>query len=220
MQNRPAIQGLSTEIPIHTIFCIGRNYAEHARELNNPVPTSPVIFTKPLNSVIHNGESIIIPPHSNDVHHEVEVVVAIGKTGSNISEADAMSHILGYGVGIDVTARDVQQKLKEKSHPWDIAKGADTFAPLSKFVSVERVVNPFDIDLELQVNDKVVQKGSTKDLIFTIPNLISRLSAIFTLQAGDLIFTGTPEGVGPLNSGDRLKATLGKNLISLHVDVE
>ncbi|MEX1135968.1 MAG: fumarylacetoacetate hydrolase family protein [Balneolales bacterium] len=220
MSNRPIIQGLALETPIHTIFCIGRNYVEHARELNNPIPSSPVIFTKPLNSIVHDGDSIIIPSQSNDVHHEVEVIVAIGKTGKNITETDAMTHISGYGIGIDVTARDVQQKLKDKSHPWDIAKGADTFAPISKFVPVGRVVNPFDISLELQVNDEVVQKGSTKDLIFSIPNLISRLSAIFTLQPGDLIFTGTPEGVGPLNKGDKLTATLGQNLITLHVDVK
>ncbi|MEX2395818.1 MAG: fumarylacetoacetate hydrolase family protein, partial [Balneolales bacterium] len=201
MMNRPIIQGLVPETPIHTIFCIGRNYAEHARELNNPVPSSPVIFTKPLNSVIHDGQSIIIPPHTNDVHHEVEIIVAIGTAGKNIPESEAMAHISGYGIGIDVTARDVQQKLKDKSHPWDIAKGADTFAPISKFVSVSSVPNPFDIRLELQVNDRVVQKGTTKDLIFSIPDLISSLSAIFTLQRGDLIFTGTPEGVGPIIKG-------------------
>lgn len=220
MPNRPVIQGLDPEIPIHTIFCIGRNYAEHARELNNPVPTSPVIFTKPLNSIIGDGESIMIPPYTSDVHHEVEVVIAIAKTGKNIAESDALGYIGGYGIGIDVTARDVQQKLKAKSHPWEIAKGADTFAPLSKFVRVEKVKNPFDIPLKLTVNDLMVQKGSTKDLIFSIPNLISRLSAFFTLQPGDLIFTGTPEGVGPLKAGDKLEAALGDNLVSLKVDVK
>ena len=220
MPARPVIGGLNPETPIHTIFCIGRNYAEHARELNNPVPTSPVIFTKPLNTVIGDGESIILPSFSQDVHHEVEVVVAIGKKGKNISEANALNYISGYGIGIDVTARDVQQRLKEKSHPWEIAKGADTFAPLSRFLPVERISNPFDLELKLEVNNTLVQAGSTRDLIFSIPNLISRLSAIFTLEPGDLIFTGTPEGVGPLTTGDELVATLGDNLVDLRVTVK
>ncbi|MEX0684927.1 MAG: fumarylacetoacetate hydrolase family protein [Balneolales bacterium] len=220
MLSRPIIEGLTPKTPVHTIFCIGRNYAEHALELNNLIPTSPVVFTKPLNSIIGSGGSIIIPPFSNDVHHEVEVVVAIGKGGKNISEAKALNYIFGYGIGIDVTARDVQQKLKDKSHPWDVAKGADTFAPISNFLPANRVPNPFDLELELKVNEEVKQSGSTKDLIFSIPFLISYLSTIFTLQSGDLIFTGTPKGVGPLAKGDKLKATLGDNLVSLNVDVK
>ncbi|MEX2639544.1 MAG: fumarylacetoacetate hydrolase family protein [Balneolales bacterium] len=220
MYIRPVIRGFTPELPVHTIFCIGRNYAEHARELNNPVPASPVIFTKPLNSVIYSGDSIVIPPHSGDVHHEVEVVVAIGKTGKDIPEAKALTYIAGYGIGIDVTARDVQQKLKDKSHPWEIAKGADTFAPLSSFIPAEQIPGPFDLGLELRVNDRIVQKGSTRDLIFPISDLISRLSSMFTLQPGDLIFTGTPQGVGPLKKGDQLNAILGDNLISLQVNVK
>ncbi|MEZ4746570.1 MAG: fumarylacetoacetate hydrolase family protein [Calditrichia bacterium] len=206
-------------IAVHSIFCIGRNYAEHAKELNNPVPTEPIIFTKPPSSVIHSGEKIVLPPQSKAVHHEVETVVLIGKTGKNIPESDAMNFIKAYGIGIDVTARDVQSRAKEKGHPWAVAKGFDTFAPLSDFVPASNIADAADISLHLSVNDEHRQTGNSKDMLFPIPRLIAYLSNIFTLNPGDLIFTGTPEGVGLLNEGDELVAVLGDNLATLRVSV-
>ncbi len=206
-------------IAVHSIFCIGRNYAEHAKELNNPVPTEPIIFTKPPSSVIHNGEKIVLPPQSQAVHHEVETVVLIGKSGKNIPEPDAMNYIKAYGIGIDVTARDVQSRAKEKGHPWAVAKGFDTFAPLSDFVPASNIADAADISLHLTVNGERRQTGNSKDMLFPIPRLIAYLSNIFTLNPGDLIFTGTPEGVGLLSDGDKLVAVLGENLATLAVSV-
>jgi len=205
---------------IRTIYCIGRNYAAHARELNNPVPGEPVVFIKPASSVVADGESIVIPPQSTDVHYEAELVVAIGNVGKNIPVADAMKYVAGYGIGIDVTARDLQQVAKEKSLPWSIAKGFDTFAPLSNFVATSALPNPDDISYTLDINGERRQIGLTSHMLFPIPFLIHYLSGIFTLNPGDIIFTGTPEGVGKLNSGDKLTASLIGTEIALRVDVK
>ena len=207
-------------IPLHTIFCIGRNYAEHARELNNPVPEAPIVFLKPLSALVSDGGSIVLPKQSEQVHHEVEIVVLIGKSGKNISEAEAHTFISGYAVGIDVTARDIQSKAKAKGHPWSVAKGFDTFAPISNFVSADKIADPSNIDVSLTVNGEIRQKGNSKDMLFPIPRLISYLSTIFTLHPGDLIFTGTPEGVNLLNEGDRLLAQLNNGLVNLTVKVK
>jgi len=207
-------------IPVHSIFCIGRNYAAHAKELNNPVPASPIIFLKPATTIIHSGDWVILPPQSQSVHHEVEVVLLIGKTGKNISESAALDYVKGYGVGVDITARDIQQKAKEKGHPWSVAKGFDTFAPVSDFIAAERITDPGNLDLQLSVNGEVRQIGNTRDMLFPIPTLIKHLSAIFTLSPGDLIFTGTPQGVGPFKKGDKLHATLGQGLAELRVNVK
>lgn len=214
------VPGLKKRLHINTIFCIGRNYLEHARELNNPVPKNPVIFIKPITSVIYSDDTIILPPESHDVHFETEIVVAIGKGGKNISTDEALSHIDGYGIGIDVTARDLQQQAKEKSLPWAIAKGFDTFAPISNFIEATQVPDISNLAFNLRINGETRQEGNTSDMIFPIPTLISRVSNYFMLNPGDLIFTGTPQGVGPLYSGDILEATLGDNLTSLHVNVE
>ncbi len=217
MMNRPQLPGLP-KITVNSIFCIGRNYAEHARELNNPVPKSPVVFTKPASSLIFDGDAIVIPEFTEDVHHELEMVVAIGETGKNIPAEQAQNHIAGYAIGLDMTARDVQSRLKEKSHPWDLAKGPDTFAPLGNFVEATQV-NPADIHLSLKRNGTFVQQGTTSDMIFSVHQLISHLSKYFTLNPGDLIYTGTPEGVGPVQKGDQLEAVLGDNLSTLSVSV-
>lgn len=205
---------------IRTIYCIGRNYAAHARELNNPVPGEPVVFIKPASSVVADGESIIIPPQSTDVHYEAELVVAIGNVGKNIPVDEAMNYVAGYGIGIDVTARDLQQVAKEKSLPWSIAKGFDTFAPLSNFVASSALPNPDDISYTLDINGERRQIGLTSHMLFPIPFLIHYLSGIFTLNPGDIIFTGTPEGVGKLNPGDKLTASLIGTEISLRIDVK
>lgn len=215
---RPTIPGLS-HLTINSIFCIGRNYVEHAKELNNPVPDNPVIFSKPVTSIIFSGDTIILPQYTDDVHHETEVVIAIGKPGKNIPRDEAMDYIAGYAIGIDVTARDIQSKLKEKSHPWEVAKGLDTFAPVSDFVIPDKVFDPADLRLALSVNGTLRQSGTTADMIFPIDDIISRLSEFFTLSPGDLIFTGTPEGVAKIEAGDELHAILGEQLTELKVDV-
>lgn len=203
----------------HTIFCIGRNYAEHARELNNPVPDRPVVFTKPRTTLVPDGGEVLIPPSTTDVHHEVELVAAIGIGGRNIPAADALRHVAGYAVGLDMTARDIQSDLKAKAHPWDLAKGLDTFAPLGRFVPARDVPDPSDLSLTLDVNGIRRQSGHTGDMLNSVPTLIAFLSAHFTLSPGDLIYTGTPAGVGPVRPGDVMRAELGAGLSSLTVGV-
>lgn len=188
--------------------------------MGNPVPEQPIVFLKPNSSVLFNGGVVTIPEQSKEVHFEVELVVAIGKEGKNISESDADTFIAGYGVGIDFTARDLQGIAKKEGKPWSIAKGFDTFAPMSHFFSSDTGVADQNFELELKVNDQSVQHGMTQQMTFSIITLISYISKIFTLQPGDLIFTGTPEGVGPVNSGDRLTATLNTNLAILNVDIQ
>jgi len=207
------------DLQVRNIFCIGRNYVEHAHELQNEVPDRPLVFLKPTSSLIGDGMQIRIPPQSNNVHHEVELVAAIGKGGRNISHEEALNHVAGYAVGIDVTARDIQQQAKENGHPWTVAKGFDTFAPLSPFVSADQVANPQTLNLELVVNGQLRQSDNTNLMIFPLPELISYLSSIFTLQPGDLIFTGTPKGVSPISSGDQIEADLNNGLAQLSVTV-
>lgn len=216
---QPTIPGLSPVLPIRNIYCIGRNYSEHAREMNQRVPEQPMVFLKPTNSIIFDGDIITLPEQSKEVHHEVELVAAIDKGGKNISEQHALDHIAGYGIGIDVTARDIQQKAKEQSHPWTVAKGFDTFAPLSTFLPVNQIPDPQNLELKLNVNNEVRQHGHTKHMIFPVATLVAYLSTIFTLTPGDLIFTGTPEGVSPIKKGDTVKATLNNQLIELTVTV-
>lgn len=215
---KPTIEFISgNKMPVGDVYCIGRNYAAHAKELNNPVPKEPMVFLKPASSIVSSGEDIILPKQSSDVHHEVEVCVVLGDTSRNMTLEQAEAAIAGYAIGVDVTARDIQQKAKEKGHPWSVAKGFATFAPLGPFVDADAVENHADLSLELRINSEVRQQGNTKDMIFSIPYLISFLSGIFDLQTGDLIFTGTPEGVGPVNNGDRLEAVLGDGLSKVDV---
>lgn len=202
-----------------TVYCIGRNYAEHAHELQNEVPGEPVVFLKPAGSIIYDGGTVRLPEQSKNVHHEVEMVVAIGEKGKNIPEKEASGYVAGYAVGIDVTARDIQQKAKEKSHPWAVAKGFDTFAPLSRFVAADTVGDPQSLELKLSVNGEVRQHDNTRLMIFPVPALISYLSDIFTLHPGDIIFTGTPKGVASLKKGDQVKATLGDSVAELSIQV-
>lgn len=188
------------------LVCIGRNYAKHAAELGNAVPTSPMIFLKPASALIPSGADIVIPAASSDVHHEVELVCLIGTAGSHIARDEALNHVAGYAVGLDMTARDIQLKAKEKGHPWSVAKGYDTFAPLGDFVPAEEIQDPQDLNIRLEINGEVRQDGHTGDMIFPVAELIAYASTIFTLMPGDLLFTGTPEGVGPVGPGDRLVA--------------
>jgi acylpyruvate hydrolase len=194
--------------PIGKILCLGRNYAEHIKELGNPTPEAPVIFIKPGSSVIGEGEAIVIPPYSHNCHHEVELALLIGRKGKNIPVDHAMEYIAGYGVGIDLTLRDVQDKLKKKGLPWEIAKGFDTACPLSLFVEASDVADPQNLHIRLTVNGEIRQDGNTSMMIHRIPAIISQMSGNFTLEPGDVILSGTPAGVSRIVPGDKLVAEI------------
>ncbi len=188
------------------IICIGRNYAEHARELNNPVPTAaPVVFMKPPSALLVNEKPFYYPDFTKDLHHELEIVLKICKNGKSVQPEFASGYYEEIGLGIDFTARDVQEELKKKGHPWEIAKGFDNSAVLGKFVPLEKVNNDGNIEFQLKKNGEVVQHGNTRDLLFTFDQLIVYVSKYFKLLQGDLIFTGTPAGVGPVQPGDLLE---------------
>lgn len=178
----------------------------HAKELNNAVPTEPVFFMKPDSAILNNNKPFFIPEFTQEVHHELEVVVKINRLGKYIEEQYAPRYYNEIGLGIDFTARDVQHKLKEKGLPWEKAKAFDGSAPLGKFMPVENFNDLQDINFRLDVNGETRQQGNTRDMLFTINQLISHVSKYVTLKIGDLIFTGTPEGVGPVNINDRLEA--------------
>lgn len=194
------------EFPIGKILCIGRNYAEHIKELGNETPDAPVVFMKPATAVIGDGETIIIPSYSRECHHEAELALLIGKGGKDITPERALEHVAGYGVAIDLTLRDVQAELKKKGLPWEIAKGFDTSCPLSAFVPASRVTDPHDLRITLRVNGEMRQDGSTALMIHRIPQILSYMSGVFSLEPGDVILTGTPAGVGPLVAGDTVEA--------------
>lgn len=206
------------ELSAGSVYCIGRNYVAHAHELNNEAPDKPLVFLKPASSITYEGP-IQLPEESADVHHEVELVVALGKGGKDIPEREALNHVAGYTVGIDITARDIQTRAKEKGHPWSVAKGFETFAPLAPFVAAGKINDPQSLKLSLKINGELRQSDSTNLMIFSVSELISYLSTIFRLRPGDLLFTGTPEGVSPLHSGDHLEATLSKPLVQLEMKV-
>ncbi|ATL44921.1 fumarylacetoacetate hydrolase family protein [Elizabethkingia sp. HX WHF] len=198
------------------IICVGRNYTEHAKELKNEIPTEPVLFIKPDTSVL-KGSDFYIPEFSNDIHYELELVIKISKGGKYIQEENAAKHYEQIGLGIDFTARDLQSKLKEKGLPWEKAKGFDGSAVLSDFFPVENF-NTEEIHFELKKNNQTVQEGNSKDMIFDINKLIANISQYFTLRVGDLIFTGTPAGVGKVEENDILDAYLeNEKLFSVKV---
>ncbi len=200
------------EIPVRTIFCIGRNYAAHAREMGNTAGETPVVFIKPVSALIREGEPIRLPAMSRDVHHEAEICLLLGSGGRDIAPADASAHILGVGVGLDLTMRDVQRAAREGGLPWTIAKGFDTSAAVSSFVPAGMLPDPAAIRFTLDVNGTRRQTGDSALMLFPPSAIISYLSSIFTLERGDLIFTGTPEGVGKIASGDLLDLRLGEIL--------
>lgn len=209
----------SKRVRIGKIICLARTYKEHAREMNTTVTEDPLLFLKPASSVIFNHGTIIIPRRSQSLHHEVELGVVIGKTGKHISEDQAFEHVLGYLVGLDITARDIQSIAKKNGWPWAIAKGFDTFAPLSDVVLKERVPHPQNLDLNLKINGVVKQSSNTNQMIYSLQRIISFISDVMTLERGDLLLTGTPEGVGEIKERDVLEATLG-SLCCLTVDVK
>jgi len=189
------------------IFAIGRNYTAHIKELNNEKPDEPVIFTKPDTAILRKNAPFYYPEFSRDVHYEVELVLRVCKEGKNIQEKFATKYFDAIGIGVDFTARDSQQKAKEKGVPWDIAKGVNAAAPISeRFHPVTAFKDLKDINFSLSINGDVRQQGNTSLMIFSFEYIISYLSRFFTLRTGDLIFTGTPSGVGPVQIGDTLSA--------------
>ncbi|KIM27558.1 hypothetical protein M408DRAFT_166659 [Serendipita vermifera MAFF 305830] len=205
------------------IVAIGRNYAKHAKELGNAVPEKPFFFLKPTSSYLLNGGKVEIP-RGVTVHHEVELGVVIGKTGRDISATQAEEYVAGYALGIDMTGRNVQDAAKKKGLPWTAAKGFDTFTPISGFIPKSAVSDPSNLNLWLKINGAFKQNGNTGDMIFRIPQLIEHVSSIMTLEEGDLILTGTPEGVGAIQAGDKITAGLqlpstNDSLVALEFDV-
>lgn len=192
------------------VICIGRNYANHAKEMNSPVPSVPMFFMKPDIAILRPGAPFFYPNFSKDIHFECELVVKIDRVGKNIAEKFAHKYYSEIGLGIDFTARDLQQKCKEKGHPWEIAKSFESSAPISKDFIPKEKLNLDKIIFTLKQNGKVVQQGDSSDMIFTIDKLIAYVSQFMTLKKGDLIYTGTPEGVGPIAIGDELIGFIGE----------
>ncbi len=190
------------------IICIGRNYVAHALELKNEVPTKPVFFLKPDSALVISNRPFFYPGFSSDVHHELEVVIRIDRLGRSIEEQYASRYFSEIGLGIDFTARDLQAEQKKNGLPWEIAKGFDYSAPVSEFFPVSRFGDIHDLSFRLDLNGKTVQEGSTSLMIFTFEKIIAYVSRFMTLKTGDLIFTGTPAGVGPVAINDRLEAYL------------
>ena len=191
------------------IICIGLNYRKHALELGWPIPEEPVVFLKPDSAIIKNNKPFFLPDFLKDIHYEVEIVLKISKLGKGISAKYAHRYFDEVTLGIDITARDLQNRLKTAGFPWELSKCFDGAAPLGKFVPVSAIADPGKIDFRLEINNKVVQHGNTSDLIFGFNEIIEYVSKYFTLKTGDLIFTGTPPGVGQIHKNDNLVAYLG-----------
>ena len=190
------------------ILCLGQNYADHAKEMGGQTPSTPVIFLKPPTAIIKDGQPIEVPRISSDVHHEVELAVLLEKGGKDIPQSSAFGHVAGYAVGLDMTMRDVQKEAKAAGNPWAVAKGFDTSAPLSSFVPKANVSDPHRLSISLKVNGVERQRSNTAKMIFKIDFIIAYLSTIFTLEEGDVIYTGTPEGVGRVVPGDLIDAEI------------
>ncbi|MCZ6722051.1 MAG: fumarylacetoacetate hydrolase family protein [Proteobacteria bacterium] len=200
-----AIAGDDALFPVHRIYCVGRNYAAHAREMGaEPEREPPFFFTKPADAVVASGSAIPYPPATENFHHEIELVVGLGEGGAAIDEAKALDCVFGYGVGIDLTRRDLQLAAREKGRPWDTGKAFDRSAPIAPLHRVQEVGHPAAGAIWLAVNGEVRQKGDIGDLIWNVAEVIAVLSRQFELRPGDLIFTGTPAGVGPLVAGDEV----------------
>ncbi|MGD0037471.1 MAG: fumarylacetoacetate hydrolase family protein [Bacteroidota bacterium] len=218
------LRGTDKLYTVGKIICLGQNYAEHAKEMKFEVPTSPVFFFKPPSAIIYNDGQIILPEISNEVHHEVEMTVLIGEGGNNIHRSAALKHVAGYGIGLDMTMRDIQNEAKKKGLPWALAKGFDTAAPVSEFVPAEIVGDPGSLNIQLFINGKLRQSSNTSKFVFPVDKVISYISQFITFEPGDIIFTGTPEGVSRVEHGDKLEASLldaNKNILtSLSVSVQ
>lgn len=199
-----SIAGSDARFPVRRIFCVGRNYAEHVREMGNDPNEQPIFFTKPADAVVQSGAAIPYPANTSDWHHEVELVIAIGQGGANIDAAAALDHVWGYGVGVDLTLRDRQADAKKGGKPWDIAKGGDFSAPISALTPVSASGHPSASRIWLSVNGETRQDANTDQMIWKTPAIIAALSRAWILQPGDLVFTGSPAGVTALQRGDAI----------------
>ena len=206
-QPRIPVDGSEQSFPVHRIYCVGRNYAAHAREMgNDPEREPPFYFMKPPDAVVVGGGDVHYPPRTNDLHHEVELVVAIGKGGQDISADDVADHVFGYGVGIDLTRRDLQADAKDAGRPWDTGKSFEQAAPISVLHAAGDIGHPTHGRIWLAVNGELRQEGDLSDMIWGVPEAIAELSTFFTLAPGDLLFTGTPAGVSAVVAGDTITA--------------
>jgi 2-keto-4-pentenoate hydratase/2-oxohepta-3-ene-1,7-dioic acid hydratase in catechol pathway len=212
------LKNSSEKIPVGKVVCVGRNYAEHARELGNEIPEKPVVFLKPNTAIIYSGEKIIYPGFSEEMHHEVELVLLIGKKIKNVDIKKAEDAISGYGVGLDMTLRDIQSELKKKGHPWTIAKGFDTSAALSDFLLKKDYKLTLNEIMSLSINGTIKQRSKLNAMIFAPSKIVEYISSLMTLEEGDLIFTGTPSGVGKVEKGDKLLAEI-EGIASLSCEV-
>lgn len=201
------------------IFAVGRNYKEHAKELKNRVPDQPIIFIKPKSALLINNMPFDLPSFSDQVDHEVEIVLQLSRNGKNIDKSKAADYIKGIGIGLDFTARDIQKKCKENGLPWEIAKGFDHSAAISPILEPDKFEDINNIGFSLKKNGETVQEGNTSDMVFPYSELISYISKYFTINIGDLIYTGTPAGVGQIVSGDLLEAFIGDEML-LHCEVK
>jgi len=201
----PVVESNQT-FPVGRIYCVGRNYAEHAREMgHDPEREPPFFFMKPADAIVQNGATLPFPQATKDLHHEIEMVVAIGRDGADIPVAKALDHVFGYGVGLDMTRRDLQGEAKKMGRPWEMGKAFDNSAPCTALKTAAMMGHPATGAIWLKVNGKIVQKGDLSEMIWNVPETISYLSKLITLKAGDLILSGTPAGVGPVKAGDKLE---------------
>jgi len=207
------------EFPVHRIYCVGQNYAAHAREMgHDPNREAPVWFMKTQDSLVPGGGKISYPPRTSDLHHEIEMVVALKAGGCNLSVDDALETVFGYAVGIDLTRRDLQSELRKAGRPWDIAKSFEQAAPISAIHPVSDIGHPNEGRIWLNVNDEPRQDGDISDLIWPVAEALAELSTLFTLAPGDLLFTGTPAGVGPVVQGDRIDGGID-NIDTLSIEI-
>ena len=200
-----AISGTAARFPVHRIYCVGRNYAAHAREMGvDPEREPPFFFSKPADAIVPNGAPVPYPPRTGNLHHEIELVVAIGAGGRDIPLADALAHVFGYAVGNDLTRRDLQFAAREKGQPWDVSKGFDRSAPVTAIRRAAEVGHLERGRIWIEVNGERRQQADLSEMIWSVPEIVAELSTLFDLAPGDLIFTGTPAGVGPVQRGDSL----------------
>lgn len=198
------LEGDPLDLPVGKVVCIGRNYLDHIRELNNAVPETPILFMKPATALLSLDEPIRLPVGQGECHHEVELAVLVGRALRDADAATAQNAVVGYGIALDLTLRDLQNELKKKGHPWETAKAFDGSCPLSPFVKPGALADPQATDLTLRINGEPRQQGNTRLMMIGIFELVAYISTHFTLQPGDVVLTGTPAGVGPLQSGDQL----------------
>jgi len=214
------VAGSEKFLAVHRIYCVGKNYADHAREMGgDPTRDPPFFFSKPADALVHGEDRIPFPGRTDNLHYEVELVVALGMEGSNVKQDQAVDLVFGYGVGIDFTRRDLQADARAAGRPWDVAKGFDNSAPVSTIHPVSQTGMLDHGEISLAVNGELRQRGDIADMIWSVPEIIAELSTYFVLRPGDLIFTGTPAGVGKVQSGDRLQAKIaGLDEITIQLD--